>query len=157
MVHAATLLTALPERTGLKAEALANYHGVPVAYMAKQLQALARAGIIRSLRGARGGYRLARPPAAISLWDIMAAVDGEAWAFRCTEIRQNGPCAVKPQDCKTPCPIAAAFHKAEAHYRDQLKAVSLADIAVRTLAGSSGDHVQNITAWVTAQATLQPD
>ena len=107
--HATAMMAGLPEDRGLKAEALARYHEVPAAYMAKQLQALSKAGIVRSARGAHGGYRLAKPADQISLWDITAAVDGAKPAFRCTEIRQNGPCGLKSKDCKGPCHIAAAF------------------------------------------------
>ena len=107
--HAAALMSALPEDKALKADALARYHGVPAAYMAKQLQALSKAGIVSSSRGKHGGYRLAKPPAAITLWDITAAIEGSKPAFRCAEIRQNGPCAARKESCNTPCAIAASF------------------------------------------------
>ncbi len=42
---------------------LAAQHDLPVAYLNKQLQALVRAGLLESLPGARGGFRLARAPA----------------------------------------------------------------------------------------------
>ena len=45
-------------------------------YMAKHLQALKRAGLAISTPGPRGGYRLAKRPADISLWSIAEAIDG---------------------------------------------------------------------------------
>ena len=59
--HVTTLLAVLPPGRALPAAKLAEYHGVPAAYLAKHLQALSRAGILESVQGPRGGYRLARP------------------------------------------------------------------------------------------------
>jgi len=147
-VHAASLMSALPENQGLKAETLASFHGVPKAYMAKQLQALSKAGLVRTSRGAHGGYRLAMPASDISLWDITVAIEGNKSAFRCTEIRQNGPCALKPKDCSRACPIAAAFMAAEKAFRDSLASVSLAAIGSQVMAESTPDHLLQMANWL---------
>ena len=127
--HACVLLAALPSGIGLPANALAEFHELAPAYMAKHMQALARAGIVQSIRGAGGGYRLARSAAEISLWDILEAIEGEEPAFRCSEIRQQGPCVSPQEDFRKPCGINAAFSKAETAWRAELKSVSIADIA----------------------------
>lgn len=127
--HACVLLAALPPGIGLPANALAEFHELAPAYMAKHMQALARAGIVQSIRGAGGGYRLARPAAEISLWDILEAIEGEEPAFRCSEIRQQGPCVSPQADFRKPCGINAAFSKAETAWRAELKSVSIGDIA----------------------------
>jgi len=150
-VHAASMMVALPEGRGLKAAALAHYHGVPTAYMAKQLQALSKAGIVQSSRGAHGGYRLAKPATDISLWDITAAIEGHGPAFRCTEIRQNGPCGLKRKDCRSPCQIAAAFSSAERAFRDSLKAVTLADIGLQFVRDSEPEHLSDIMHWLESE------
>ncbi|MEO9635445.1 MAG: Rrf2 family transcriptional regulator [Parasphingorhabdus sp.] len=150
--HAAAMMIALPEGRGLKAEALARYHDVPTAYMAKQLQALSKAGIIQSSRGAHGGYRLAKLATDISLWDITAAVDGRTPAFRCTEIRQNGPCGLKRKDCKSPCHIAASFAVAEAAFRNSLKAVTLADLGGQVVRDSTPEHLTDVMTWLHEEA-----
>ncbi len=149
-VHACALLGALGENEGLRAEALAAYHGVPRAYMAKQLQALSKAGLVQTVKGARGGYRLARAPGEISLWDIMAAVEGSGPAFTCTEIRQNGPCGAAPEACKTPCPIARGFREAETAYRAVLKGITVADMARDAAADMTEDQAMRIMTWAQA-------
>jgi len=149
--HAAVMMIALPEGRGLKAEALARYHDVPTAYMAKQLQALSKAGIAQSSRGAHGGYRLAKPATDITLWDITAAIEGHTPAFRCTEIRQNGPCGLKKQDCKSPCQIASAFAVAERAFRDSLKTVTLADLAAQVLQSSRPEHLSDVGNWLESE------
>ncbi len=147
-VHATSLLSALPQGMGLKADALAKYHSVPSAYMAKQLQALSKVNIVRSSRGAHGGYQLAKPATEITLWDITAAIEGNKPAFNCTEIRQNGPCASKPQNCKQLCPIASAYLSAEKAFRTSLASVSLADIGMEILSTSTSKHLDDIMAWL---------
>lgn len=123
-VHACTLLAPLPSGRGLSAAAMADFHGVPIAYMAKQMQALSKAGIVKTFKGKTGGYALARASSEINLWEITRAIDGSAPLFRCTEIRQAGPCASAPDECLKACPIAAAFAKAEQSYRTVLRDIS---------------------------------
>jgi Rrf2 family transcriptional regulator, iron-sulfur cluster assembly transcription factor len=54
--------------------AIAQRQNLPAPYLEKLLIELRRAGIVRSLRGAQGGYQLTRPPAQISLGQILEAV-----------------------------------------------------------------------------------
>lgn len=150
--HAAAMMVGLPDGYGLKAEALARFHEVPIAYMAKQLQALSKAGIVQSSRGAHGGYRLAKMASDISLWDITAAIEGHDPAFRCTEIRQNGPCGLKRKGCKAPCQIAASFAVAEAAFRDSLKTVTLTDLAVQVMQDSNPEHLTKVGNWIQQEA-----
>nr|WP_053626948.1 Rrf2 family transcriptional regulator [Streptomyces sp. XY511] len=110
-----------PDRTGpdraVSAARLAAWHDLPAAYLNKQLQALARAGILTSSPGPRGGFRLARPLAAISLMDVVAAVEGPEEAFRCMEIRRQGPGAGDPAadgGDAADCAVAHAMTRAEA-------------------------------------------
>ncbi|MGH9049933.1 MAG: RrF2 family transcriptional regulator [Acidimicrobiia bacterium] len=134
-LHCATLLSFVPEGHALPAARLAEYHGVPGAYLAKNLQALSRAGIVETVPGARGGYRLARPPAAISMLAVVEALDGDESAFRCTEIRRRGPTAVPAREYRAPCAIHAVMDRADAAWRAELAAVSIADVV--TMLGQS--------------------
>src|SRR6186997_2852707 len=90
-IHSVLLLSGLPVDGVLPASALAEYHGVSTSYLLKHLQALAGAGLLLSVPGPKGGYRLARAAAHISLLDIVLAIEGPEPAFRCAEIRQRGP------------------------------------------------------------------
>ncbi len=155
-VHACALLAPLGPDMGLNLAALAAYHGVPAAYMAKQMQALSKAGLVRTCRGKTGGYRLARPASQISLWDIKAAIDGTLPAFRCTEIRQKGPCALNREECRRACPIAAAFATAEQAYRDALNAISLLEIVENVGTISDQHHLDNIMGWYARNITDLP-
>lgn len=132
----------------LSSDALAEFLGVPAPYVAKQLQALSRAGIVAAKRGVAGGYRLARTPDALSLWDITAAVEGRAPLFRCTEVRQDGPCGASSAECRRPCTIAAAFRDAESGYRDALAAVPLTDIIAGITQSATPARRKRIQKWI---------
>jgi len=127
-VHVCVLLATLPPEGALPAAKLAEYHGVPAAYLAKHLQALAGAGVLTTVKGARGGYRLARPAHEITVLDVMTAVDGEEPAFRCSEIRRRGPSAVPAREYTRACGIARAFDRADAAWRAELAATTIASL-----------------------------
>ncbi|MEM8984278.1 MAG: Rrf2 family transcriptional regulator [Pseudomonadota bacterium] len=152
--HTCALLALLPNGAALPGDALAEFLGVPTPYLAKQLQALSRAGIVQAKRGVAGGYRLAQQPDALSLWDVMAAIDGADPAFRCTEVRRSGPCGAAAADCKKPCPIAAAFHRAEAGYRQALRAVRLTDVVAGVAEEAAPARKRQIVEWLEQHAAV---
>ena len=151
--HAGAVLALLPDGAALSRDALADYLGVPAPYLAKQLQALSRAGLVQTQRGVAGGYRLARTPDEISLWDITAALEGTQPSFRCTEIRRNGPCGASPAECPGPCDIAAAFRQAEMAFRDYLRAVPLTQIVSGATSVAIAPRKQRIRDWIADHAT----
>src|SRR5690606_21826021 len=89
---------------------------------------LSGAGIVATVPGPKGGYRLARPPSEISLLDIVLAVEGPAPAFRCNELRRRGPDPLPSRMFSRPCSINAAMLRAEQAYREELNRVRIADI-----------------------------
>jgi Rrf2 family protein len=68
-----------PTGTALRVEDLASEQNVPANYLVQILIELKAQGIARSVRGKEGGYLLARPPAEISLGDVLQAVHGEVF------------------------------------------------------------------------------
>ncbi|MEV0161413.1 RrF2 family transcriptional regulator [Nonomuraea fuscirosea] len=107
---------------------LAELHDVSQSYLAKQLQLLSRAGLVRSTLGQSGGYVLTRAANEITVLDVVEAIDGVQPAFRCTEVRQRGPMAVPAERCDTPCPIARTMDAADRAWRESLRAVTIADL-----------------------------
>jgi Rrf2 family protein len=57
-------------------------HGIPERYLEQMLTALRKAGYLNSLRGPRGGFRLARPPQQISVAEVEACLEGDALPSR---------------------------------------------------------------------------
>ena len=71
-------LAAIYEQGGvLQVAEIANRQGIPDRYLEQMLTSLRRARILRSIRGPRGGYQLARPPAEILLQDVVTTLEGE--------------------------------------------------------------------------------
>lgn len=127
-IHCVLLLSGLRDDGVLPAAALAEFHGVSTSYLLKHLQALAGAGILQSVPGPKGGYRLAKSADAVTLLDIVIAVEGPGPAFRCNEIRQRGPSPLAKRFFKGPCAINAAMLKAERAYRAELHKTTVADL-----------------------------
>jgi Rrf2 family protein len=147
-LHCCTVLAALPSDQALPAAKLAELHDLAPAYLAKHLQATTAAGITESIPGPRGGYRLARPPAAISLLDVVLAVDGVDKAFRCREIRQQGPVAGPPSSYRRPCGIARAMWRAEDAWRAELRNTSIADLVMELMATVPAEVLRAGAEWV---------
>ncbi|MBX4951182.1 Rrf2 family transcriptional regulator [Rhizobium binae] len=137
-IHSVAMLSGLSEGGVLSAAALAEFHGVSTSYLLKHLQALSGAGILDTVPGPRGGYKLAKAPEEISLLDILLAVEGPAPAFRCAEIRQRGPNPVPDRFFAKPCNISAAMLRAERVYRAELAKTSIADLGVELNALDDG-------------------
>ena len=73
---------------------------IPKPFAAKILQLLAKAGIVRSVQGARGGYTLARKPSEITLLDVYEAASGPLCLNICVEhtkgCERSGHCPAHP-------------------------------------------------------------
>lgn len=74
------LATHMEEQEVITAEAIAQRKGIPEKYLVHVMLQLKRAGFVRSIRGAQGGYLLRRPPEKISLLDIITVIDGPVLA-----------------------------------------------------------------------------
>lgn len=137
-IHSVGMLAGLSEGGVLSAAALAEFHGVSTSYLLKHLQSLSSAGIVATVPGPKGGYRLARPTDRITLLDIVLAVEGPQPAFRCAEIRQRGPNPLPGRYFTKPCGINAAMLKAEKVYRAELAKTTIADILGDLAANDDG-------------------
>ncbi|MEV4625152.1 Rrf2 family transcriptional regulator [Micromonospora sp. NPDC049523] len=147
-LHCCVVLTAA--ESPVPAARLAELHDVSGSYLAKQLQSLSRAGLVRSVQGHSGGYALTRAPELITVLDVVEAVDGARPAFVCTEIRQRGPLATLPEACTTPCAISRAMTVADSAWRAALRAVTIADLARDVTADYGPDTFAGIRGWLAA-------
>jgi Rrf2 family protein len=121
-LHACHLFAELPPGGSLSSGQLAEFFDLPAPYFSKHLQALSKAGIAVASPGPRGGYRLARLADEVTVLEVVEAIEGPAAAFRFLEIRQRGRAALPARTYRHPCAIAAAMGKAEAAWRQELKA-----------------------------------
>src|SRR5215203_6294647 len=95
------------------AREIAEAYDIPLELMAKVLQRLAKNGLVRSLQGTRGGYRLARATAQISVADIIQAIDGPLTVTACSTESENcgqySKCSVRDPLWKIKDRIVAAL------------------------------------------------
>ncbi|MFE7625380.1 RrF2 family transcriptional regulator [Streptomyces sp. NPDC057509] len=145
-LHCCVVLTAASEP--VPAARLALLHDVSPSYLAKQMQALSRAGLVHSVQGKTGGYILTRDAARITVLDVVQAVDGADPAFVCTEIRQRGPLGTPPEKCTAPCPIARTMAAADAAWRESLRGVSIADLVGSVEESSGPGALPGIGTWL---------
>jgi FeS assembly SUF system regulator len=78
-----------PDSASASAREIAEQYDIPIELMAKVLQRLARRGLLTSHQGTRGGYRLARASAVISVADIIQAIDGPVTVTACSTEAEN--------------------------------------------------------------------
>lgn len=71
------------------AREIAEQYDIPIELMAKVLQRLARRGLVASLQGTRGGYRLARQTTQITVADIIEAIEGPLRVTACSTEAEN--------------------------------------------------------------------
>src|SRR6202044_2470579 len=81
-VRAVAELAAADGEKPVKAERIATAQGIPLNFLENILGELRHAGIVRSQRGAEGGFRLAKPPAQVTIADIIRAVEGPLASVR---------------------------------------------------------------------------
>lgn len=130
-MHCAVLVAQSPAGMALPRRVLAEHYGLAEAYLAKHLQALTRAGLLRATPGPTGGFRLARPADEITVLDVVEAIEGTANPFACREIRRQGTGAATPEECIRPCAITSVMARAHKAWRDSLRAVSLDELVRR--------------------------
>jgi Rrf2 family protein len=130
-LHSCLNLTWLPPGQAVPAAKLAAFYDLPAAYLNKQLQALARAGVLSSTSGPRGGFQLARDPANITLLDVVVAIEGAEEAFRCEQLLRQGPGADPEVDYRQACLLSQAMRRADLAWRRELAGQTLADLKAR--------------------------
>ncbi|BAK68542.1 Rrf2 family transcriptional regulator [Sphingobium sp. SYK-6] len=105
------------------AASLAQEAGIPVPTGQKLASLLGRAGLIRATRGSGGGIKLARPAAAITLADIIEAVDGPIALTACLDAEGSDCCALD-----RPCAIRPHWQGVNTLVRGALAQVTLAQL-----------------------------
>ena len=100
---------------------MASAQQVSTSYLAKVFQKLARKGLVKSTRGKRGGFALARNPEEITIADIVRAVEAEEPLFDC--LKDVRGCTGNGN-----CELRARFRQAERDMFEALESCSLGDL-----------------------------
>ena len=102
---------------------IARPQNVSESYLSKIFQKLTREGLVKAVRGKRGGYALARSPEDISIGDVVRAMEAEAAQPMYHCLAEERCCAATPR-----CLLLGAFAEAERQMYAVLDGVSLADL-----------------------------
>ncbi|MFC3860195.1 Rrf2 family transcriptional regulator [Deinococcus antarcticus] len=100
---------------------VSDRQGLSQHYLEQIASNLRRAGFIKSVRGAHGGYRLARPPAQISAYDVVTAMEGSIAPVSCVE--NDHTC-----QSQNVCGTQNLWFRVDAALRDVLGSTTLADL-----------------------------
>ena len=115
-------LALLPAGACCSAREIARGHGIPQALLAKLLQRLARRGLVAAHHGTKGGYQIARPPASITLREIVEAIEGPMAMMECLD-----PC--KPEcDQDATCTVKTPLHQVQRRIVDILAHTTVSDL-----------------------------
>jgi Rrf2 family protein len=139
-VRALAELAATESGRPVKGEVLASSQDIPLNFLENILRELRHAGIVRTQRGAEGGYLLARPADKINLAEILRGVEGPLAAVQGTrpdELAYDGAAAS----------LVDVWVAVRANLRAVLEKVTLADLARGTLPASVRRLAANPDAW----------
>jgi Rrf2 family protein len=125
--HSLFYLVDLPEHKTVGIRQIAELNGITETYLSKVFAKLRKAGIVRSITGVKGGYEIAKRAEDISFWDIIEAIEGTSFFFRCVEIRKKNIFVNDPTvfTDKNPCLIKVVIQEAEELFRNNLRNKSL--------------------------------
>ena len=104
-------------------DTIAQAQAIPMSFLSKILQRLTAAGIIHSFKGASGGFILARPPEAITVLEVIQAVDGPVALNDC--LLGNLNCERQPS-----CPFHPVWNELQSSLEACLNQVTFAQMAV---------------------------
>lgn len=114
-------LAAQPAGATVRTEELGRRTGIPQAYLSKIVQALAHAGLVRTQRGTRGGIALLEEAGAVTLRQVIEAVEGPIYLNRC--LVRPGLC---PRDRF--CPVHPVWARIQAIVTRELDLVRVGDL-----------------------------
>ena len=115
-------MAGLPERLFNATELATDTH-LPQPTVSKVLKILARAGLLDSHRGVKGGYTLARDPEEITVTEVIGALEGPIGITECID-DTPGECSLEAR-----CPVRGNWHRINEAIRQALDGISLAEMA----------------------------
>ena len=124
---AMTHLAGLPDGEVACSREIAEKFGVPASLLMNVLKELSAAGYVTSVRGARGGYRLAQRPEKINLAQLITTLEGPIRLAECLRGEGNGTGVIC--ELMERCPIVDPVHRVQRKFKDFLETITLADIA----------------------------
>ncbi len=104
---------------------ISRKQGLSVKYLEQLIIPLKRAGLVRSVRGPKGGHILTRPPEEITVWDVVSVLEGSKGVTLCVP---------NPDICERShiCPTRDVWSLVSKAIRETLSQITLADLVKKT-------------------------
>jgi Rrf2 family protein len=122
-LHALVFMAAQKHNRPVQSHIVARARGIPERFLLKVLKPLVSARVLSSVKGPNGGYRLARPPSAVSMLEIVEAVDGP--------IRGQAPLSEEEGDSPLDRKLEAICKQAGEQIRRLLEKIPLSELATK--------------------------
>ncbi|AIY06507.1 transcriptional regulator, BadM/Rrf2 family [Planococcus sp. PAMC 21323] len=117
-VYAVLLLNMLPEKAVLPGEAISQQLGTSPTYFQKLLRKLVSAGLITSVPGVKGGFKLNKKPADINVFDIYVAIEGQQSLYSPSGVLGDLLELDEPESC---CLLTELMVEAESAWRSRME------------------------------------
>ena len=114
-----------PENRTVMIDEISESENIPKSFLAKILQSLSKGGFVRSVRGARGGFRLAKPPADITVLQILQCVENGFALQKCVA---NHPECVVAERRMSGCALCGIFGEAQDRVNEVFSRTTLAQL-----------------------------
>lgn len=123
-IRSVLFLSRQPFKKVIFVSEIAEEYKIPRSFLAKILQKLVKAKIVRSHRGVKGGFSLARPSKDISVLDVLEAIEGKLALNLCLANR-------KKCEFSRHCPIHHVWAAAQTKFMDVLKNANFEELALK--------------------------
>ena len=123
-VRAMEELAAMYNKGPVSVSSISKKESISISYLEQLLNKLKRGGLVESIRGARGGYVLARPPRDINVYDIIKVLEGDIALIFCVSEKKT----IKKCDKKANCVTRHLWSGLNENIKNSLKNVSLSDL-----------------------------
>ncbi|MBI5870304.1 MAG: Rrf2 family transcriptional regulator [Actinobacteria bacterium] len=130
-IRALLHLSAAEPGNVVQTKEIASSEGIPEKYLPTIMRTLARAGLVRTLRGNQGGVLLARGPEDINLLEVIEAIEEPIMLNRC--LRDEGEC-----NRESFCPVHPVWDRIQQTLIDRLESTSFADLASEKMTFEAG-------------------
>lgn len=111
----------------LAAKAISKSESIPLQYLEQIFNLLKKAGLVKTVRGSKGGYLVSREPSKIKVSHIMDALDAGSYLTDCLGPRPKGNCARVET-----CPAAKFWRKLDKNIERLAKSTSLKEMASKS-------------------------
>nr|WP_251047393.1 Rrf2 family transcriptional regulator [Planococcus sp. ISL-110] len=144
-VYAILLLNMLPDKAVLPGEAISQQLGTSPTYFQKLLRKLVSAGLITSVSGVKGGFKLNKKPEDISVFDIYIAIEGQQSLYSSSGVLGDLLELEEPERC---CLLTDLMLEAETAWRSRMEQETIALLSEKMKEERFQEKTRKLTEWL---------